>query len=170
MDDAVAADTIIIDSNIWMNEYYDAFFDLLRQLLHTSRRQLLIFGPQFDELCNIKSENPIGQLKGRRARLALNRIEALQTSNLLRIHAITLSSQKGAYADPVFLRLVDDCGKNNHHVAIITDDRELRVRAREVMSHHSGRLSVFGVFECHTDPDLYREAAQVPSISGESHG
>lgn len=160
MDEAVAAEVLVIDSNVWMNEFYDAFFELLHKRLQAANRPIVMFGPQFDELCNLKSQYAISDLKSRRARIALNRIEALQTSNLLRIHAMTLSSDRGAYADPVFLRLIEYCGKNNHEVALITDDRELRVRAREIMSRVAGKLLVVSVFECHTDPDLFREASR----------
>jgi len=159
----VAADMLIIDSNIWMNEHYDAFFALLTHLLQANNQRLLLVGSQFDEICNMKSACPIGDEKGRRARLALTRIEELQSSNLLRIDSMGLTSKRNAYADPLFLQLVEHCGKKRLRIAMITDDRELRVRAREVASRYSGDLTLLSVIECKTDSRLFREAIGVSS-------
>lgn len=90
----------IIDSNIWMNEDYEAFFAALQAVLKQGQKTLFLYGPQFDEMCNIKKRTEYGKDRNRRARYAINRIEALQKDRLLTIKPIDVDAKAGAYADP----------------------------------------------------------------------
>ena len=136
------ANNLILDSNIWMNASLDEFFTRLSRELSRSSRQLVLFGPQFDEICNIKDRKPFASQKGRLARLALARIERMQMVGLLDVQAIDFETDKSAFADPKIVMLVSDLTKAGKDVFFVSDDRELRIRVRQFTSRNSGNLTV----------------------------
>jgi len=134
--------TAILDSNIWMNPELDAFFRRLRTRLNESSRTLTLFGPQFDEMCNIKDREPFASKKGRLARLALSRIETLQELGMLRVDPLVLQADPKAYADPLILILIHQLTSKGEDVHFVSDDRELRIRVREFAKDDKGLLDV----------------------------
>lgn len=125
---------IVIDSNIWMNENYEDFFSVLNWACRKQGYVLALFGPQFDEITNIKKNTAFGEDKNKRARLAINRIETFQKQNMLNIHPVTLDSKPGAYADPLIVKLLASQAKQGIDCTFISDDKELRIRVRQHLS------------------------------------
>ena len=61
-------DQTFVNSFITPTEQYDAFFAALLHLLKSQHKTMLLYGPQFDEICNIKKNTDFGQARNRRAR------------------------------------------------------------------------------------------------------
>lgn len=133
---------LVLDSNIWMNPDLDGFFSRLGRQLKTERRKLLLFGPQFDELCNIKDRIPYGTQQGRLARLALSRIERLQVQSCLTVDPLLLQAKPKTFADPLILELIRNLTSSGQSLSFVTDDRELRIRARQIAQDAPGKLTV----------------------------
>lgn len=121
---------IMIDSNIWMNLGYDAFFITLYDQIKSHDEQIELYGPQFDEICNIKNRTKYKSFQNSSARCAINRIEEFQLRDLLVIKPLTVDAEKGAYADPLIIKLILNFTKNDEKVVFISDDIELRIRMR----------------------------------------
>lgn len=133
----------VVDSNIWMNERYMPFFRCLYYALKETGKKMILYGPQFDEICNIKKNTDYGEDRNARARLAINRVELFQRAELLEIKPINVEAQRGAYADPLILRLLVSVSKQDHDVALVSDDKELRIRARQLLADHGkGELAI----------------------------
>lgn len=128
---------LVIDSNIWMNEEYDDFFVVMELSCRKYGYKLILFCPQFDEISNIKKKVGYGESKNSRARLAINRIEHFQISGLLNVRPITIDSQKGAYADPIIVKIINLRAKAGDRCCFISDDKELRVRVRQHLLDNS---------------------------------
>ena len=142
-------DFVLIDSNIWMQQEYDPFFEQLyltmkSEPLRSRDRKLVLYGPQFDEICNIKSKFSFKHPKSKLARLALSRIEKFQEQNLLAIEPLSVESDRFAYADPLIIKLIvttmDD--QPSTGVWFLTDDKELRIRVRELTKNHPDRIQI----------------------------
>ena len=118
------------------------FFSLLGSQLKAGRKKLLLFGPQFDELCNIKDRVPYGTQQNRLARLALARIERLQVMKCLTVDPLVLQALPKIFADPLILELIRNLTSSGQSVSFVTDDRELRIRARQIAQDAPGKLTV----------------------------
>jgi hypothetical protein len=154
-----SADCLIIDSNIWMNEEYDALFVCLRESTLKSKKTIVVFGPQFDEICNLKRTTSYKDESNQRARLAINRIEKLQKERLLRIEPVTIEAVKGAYADPLIVQLLISEAQNARSICFVSDDKELRVRVREHLRHlPRGRAKIVEI------QDFEKELSTVASM------
>lgn len=123
---------VLVDSNIWMNYQYDDLFRSLSQLLISSSGVLEIPAEQFDEIVNLKNL-PFDNPKSKRARRALSVIEDFQNKNVLKIVPMGLDTKKGAYADPKILKILIAASKTHSSVTFISDDRELRIRANQLV-------------------------------------
>ena len=122
--------TLVIDSNVWMGEEYDAFFLLLADVLAEARRPLVMFGAQFDEICALKrgqDEGAAGQ-----AQRAIDRVERLQKQDLLHVEPGAIDAQRVSSADPPVLKLLVTLHQRQRTVTFISADNELRIRARAV--------------------------------------
>ena len=128
---------MIIDSNIWMDEDYDSFFECVRLACIRKNYEIELFGVQFDEIANIKKTSSYGEVRNRRARLAINRIEYLQKARLLRVVPVTVDAKRGAYADPLIVKVLASKSREGKECTLFTNDKELRVRARQVLSDYS---------------------------------
>jgi hypothetical protein len=139
----IKSDVILIDSNIWMNEDYSDFFTVLEYVLKKNKYVIPLYGPQFDEICNLKKTTDFGDAKNRRSRIAINRIEAFQKESVLDVKPITIEAQRGAYADPLLVKLVTTTVKSGKTATFISDDKELRIRVRQhVKDVNTGHLLV----------------------------
>jgi rRNA-processing protein FCF1 len=139
-------ENVILDTNVWMSSKLDIFFRALKNKFKKSSIKLVLFGPQFDELCNIKDRESYGSKRGRLARMALNRIEVFQKEGVLRIDPLSVQASPKAYADPLILKLIQELASEGKQVTFVSDDRELRIRAREIASDLQG-----GVFVCNSN-------------------
>jgi hypothetical protein len=125
---------IIIDSNIWMNRAYDVFFVTLEKQLLNAGRVIELFGPQFDEICNIKKRTSFGGGQNSSARCAIGRIEDFQLKEILKIRPLSIDAKQGAYADPLIIKILLEHTNNDESAVLVTDDIELRIRTREFIS------------------------------------
>ena len=126
---------LVIDSNIWMNEAYDAFFQTLNVLCKQVSYKLILFGVQIDEISNIKKATNYGDERNKRSRIAINRIESLQKAGLLTIQPISLDAELGAYADPLLVKILSTESRKGVKCTFISDDKELRIRLREHLTN-----------------------------------
>lgn len=140
--DLIRAPVLILDSNIWMNPGYDSFFSALGDLLRQKSGILIIYGPQFDEICNVKRKSPYGSNQNRSARCSLNRIELLQSAGLLQIEPLTIDADVGVYADPLIVKLIVKHTSQGTAVSFVSDDMELRIRVRGLAGKGPGTLSI----------------------------
>ncbi|MGR5447985.1 PIN domain-containing protein [Vibrio jasicida] len=127
------SDLVVIDSNIWMNYDYDDLFNSLESYLSKSNNVIKIPQVQFDEIVNLKNL-PYGNVKSKLARCALSRIERLQNSNAIKIIPLGFDAEKEAYADPEIIKLLIKATDEYNNLLLITDDRELRIRANQLVS------------------------------------
>jgi len=128
---------LVIDSNIWMSREYAVFFDILEEHLKNQSKCLTLYGPQFDEICNIKKNTDFGEDKNLLARMAIDRIDKLNEKGLLKIEPITIESERGAYADPLIIRLLAKITQTDTQAILLSDDKELRIRVREHIRQYS---------------------------------
>ena len=134
--DAVASDFLILDSNAWMNEGFDSFFQALRRCATETQKQLVLSVPQFNEICSRKRTTAADDPVNRRARLAINRIEQLQKEGLLRIAKAPTDFMKDPHADPLEVSILIAEAKPANSIHFISDDEELRIRVREFLRKH----------------------------------
>lgn len=127
---------LVIDSNIWMNELYDPFFYVLSSCCDHTGYKLSLAGIQFDEIANINKTTKHEHPKSRAARIATYRIESLQKAGFLTVDQITIDAKKKAYADPTIIQLLKERAESDENCTLISQDRELRIRAREFLSDH----------------------------------
>lgn len=126
----IFVDRLLIDSNIWMAEQYDWFFEALKLVSLDIKQPIGMPGFQFDEICNIKTKTKYGEPRNHLARLAIGRIERAQKDGWLTIDSISLNSDKRAYADPLLIKLIRECLSQGLRVCFISNDTELRIRVR----------------------------------------
>jgi hypothetical protein len=140
--DLTLVPALILDSNIWMNPGYDPLFQALEDCLKAADGALTLYGPQFDEICNVKRKTAYGTPSNRGARCALNRIERMQTSNRLHIEPLSIDAEFKVYADPLIVKLIVTQTKQGTAVAFLSDDMELRIRVRGLASKGPGKLRI----------------------------
>jgi hypothetical protein len=114
-----------------MKPEYNVFFEILSRVLRENSIKLILFAPQFDEICNIKKKRSYEESGNKRARLAINRIESFQKDDLIIIAPITIDAAPGVYADPLIVKLFINAAKKGQKCNFISDDKELRIRVRE---------------------------------------
>lgn len=149
IDNKLLTSFLVIDSNIWMSQDYDGFFQTLEQQLKKHSKELVINGTQFDEIDNIKNTTngeKGKEEKNKEARKALWRIENLSVQNLLRVESITAAPARKAYADPSIIDLLVKVAKSKPDVVIclLTDDISLRTRAREHLKNFDAEYLIVG--------------------------
>ena len=134
--EAVAADFLILDSNAWMNDGYDAFFRALRRCATETQKQIVLSVPQFNDICTRKRITASDDPANRRARLAINRIEQLQKDGLLRIAKAPIEAARDPHADPLEVSILIAEAKPSNSIFFISDEEELRIRIREFLRKH----------------------------------
>jgi hypothetical protein len=133
---------LIIDSNIWMTQAYDAFFETMTYVCRESQYTISLLCPQFDEIANLKNSTQFGTEKSRAARLAIGRIEDFQKSGILTIKDISINAKPGSYADPIILRLLSAEASKGTACTFISDDKELRIRVRAHLQGKNAKCEV----------------------------
>lgn len=133
-------DFFIIDSNIWMLEFIENS-EIMPNLIHSNLEELLVKlkkfiempGFQFDEICKTKNKEGVES----KAKLAMLRIENLQTKGLLKILNLKSKPVEDSYADPKLIELILRKAKENKSIGFFTNDIDLRVRLRGVASSYN---------------------------------
>jgi len=140
-------DRLIIDSNIWMDNRpeYSKFMSVFRYLLKTFNICYIFYGPQFEKICNIKKNSVAFGSRNRRSRLAINRIDKLSKENLLSITPIRLEFKNPGHVDPLLIKLLLISAKKGLSTTLLTNDNELRIRAREKLKEHN--ISNYRIFK-----------------------
>ncbi|OGV57674.1 MAG: hypothetical protein A2283_03045 [Lentisphaerae bacterium RIFOXYA12_FULL_48_11] len=123
---------LIIDSNVWMSDEYNVLFNALFSILHHAKKQITLDGIQYDEIFNLKRKYAYETRQGKGARLALNRIERFQGAGFLPIGNVSTTPHPGAFADPRILEMIKITAHNQQSTILITDDKDLRIRATAV--------------------------------------
>jgi hypothetical protein len=131
---------LLFDSNVWMHENYDALFDGLIQQFCVAGYVLVLPGFQFDEISGVKKRSDYDDPKGRRARIAISRVEVLQKSGYLRIANVTEDAKANVYADPLLLKMMLESASRGVASTFVANDIELRIRVREHLSQVSETL------------------------------
>ena len=135
------SNTILIDSNIWMNSEYDALFTEMINAAEAMNSKMVILGVQLDEIENLKNSSKDENTKYG-ARCAFRRIDSAQDSNVLTIENVTLNATRNAYADPEFIKYLlgnTEQGCLNPGVVFITDDRALKIRIKAIAKEQFGK-------------------------------
>jgi len=129
---------LIIDSNIWMNDApeYNQFISIFRYLLRCLKVHYKFYGPQFEEIINIKTNTSLENPKNRGSRIAISRIDELSSENLLSITPINVEFKHPDHVDPLLVRLLLMNTMKGESATLLSDDNELRVRAREKLKEY----------------------------------
>jgi hypothetical protein len=137
---------LIIDSNIWMNDApeYNQFISIFRYLLRRLKVHYKFYGPQFEEIINIKTNTSLENPKNRGSRVAISRIDELSSENLLSIMPINVEFKHPDHVDPLLVRLLLMNAMKGESATLLSDDNELRVRAREKFKEYG--INNYGVF------------------------
>ena len=143
LSDLMLSPGLILDSNIWMNPGYDPFFKALEDILPQAGRILTLYKPQFEEICNVKRKTRYGSGRNRAARSALDRIERLQLSGLLNIEPLAIDGDDNTSTGPLIIKLIAARTSHGTDVSFLSDDTELRIRARGLMGRSEGAIFVF---------------------------
>jgi len=123
--------SVIIDSNLWMDYDFESFFGGLLTILNKYEYILNLCAAQLYEIHNIKTK-PKYSGQGNKANKAIKRIEKYQVEKVLKINSISCREDKKAYADPAILEYLISEYPKNGGITLITNDKTLRVRARQV--------------------------------------
>jgi len=123
---------LIIDSNVWMADEYNALFNALFSILRHAKKQITLDGVQYDEIYNLKRKHLYETRQGKGARLALNRIEKFQCEGLLPMGNVSMNPNPKAFADPLILEIIKTAAGQQQTVILISDDKDLRIRATAV--------------------------------------
>lgn len=124
-----ASDRVYLDTNVWMNAEYVPNLELLLEALAAQERRIGIHERAFDEIVNLKDTG--GRIRAFRGRSALRLIEDWQKRGTLHVVPTPGDGARWHY-DRVLLRLVTEDRKAGRRVLVATDDRELRIRLREL--------------------------------------
>ncbi|MDR2983016.1 MAG: hypothetical protein LBV12_12330, partial [Puniceicoccales bacterium] len=106
-------------------------FHVLRRSILNTPVQLALCSPQFDEICDIKKASTNGGAHNGKAQIAISRIEALQKDNLIYIEPFLINDDQVACTDPLIIKLLLAKISVPGKVCFVSDDKELRIRARE---------------------------------------
>lgn len=127
---------VIVDSNIWMVSSYNDLFLNLEFFLEKTSSKIEMPSEQFDEILNLRKKYQ-GTPKSTLAVCALIRIEQFQNKNLLKIVPMGIYSDRSAYADPEIIKTLVDSSKKYSEMILISDDRELRIRANQLVAEEN---------------------------------
>ncbi len=138
---------LVLDSYVWMSSDAASLFDAIEFVAAARQRVLVMPRDQFDELCNAR--RGVGAMAGSSdAKLALTRIEKLQSLGLLHIESVGISSTPKVSSEPTVLVALVEVAARRTRVTLISQDEELRIRARSLLSDRaSGEWEVLDLSE-----------------------
>lgn len=149
-EDLLSTDSLIIDSNIWMNDQFDDFFSALIIAMKQAGKGMKISSPQLDEICNIKRNSEYRSSQSKSSRCALKRIEVFQINDLLHACSIDAEAKKTVHVDPLLIETVLKQLKEGITTSFVTNDVELRIRLRALASTHLDKLKIFEIEQSET--------------------
>lgn len=154
---------LLVDSNIWMDRDYEDFFKDLEWVMNRFESSIKMSSIQFDEMVNLKNL-PYDNPKSKLARCALARIEHFQNIDLIEIIPIGLNAKKNAYADPDFIKILVDSLKSHSAMTLVSDDRELRIRANQILKDKKAHdfKTIMGK-DLHEEIKKYKENIEILS-------
>ena len=126
---------IIVDSNIWLGDKYEALFIFLFEI-----DKLLIIPKEVLE--EIEKKKKKGEHNGREA---IRRVEKFSKNNKLLIEDVTIDmlyERDCGYADPKIINIIlkrRSCDK----LLIITDDQKLKIIGRQVLTNKGYSNAIF---------------------------
>jgi hypothetical protein len=126
---------LVIDSSIWMSVAYEAFFAALKILCVEANYVLPLSRAQFDDMAGLRATVASNGSSDADCRLAFSRIEALQKLGLLRMEPLPHTSAPSDASEPLIVRILAAWAAAGKSCTYISDDKELRVRVREFLSH-----------------------------------
>jgi hypothetical protein len=134
VDEHLLVECLIVDSNIWMNNEYDGFFYVLEEACREKNGYALALdAEQFEEIRRIGSSAEYGPERSHRARWALERIEQLQKKGLLTISSPALDPKPVPQGDSRVFQQIEAAANEDKAIALVTDDRDLRIRVRKYL-------------------------------------
>ncbi|MDF7826005.1 hypothetical protein P4B35_18385 [Pontiellaceae bacterium B12227] len=127
---------LLVDTNIWMDEDCEGLLAALEITCRIQGVNITVPGVQYNEICKKKKDKSSGEDGKRLGRIAHRRIEQFHEKGLL--HFVNLTAHPGhTYADPVLVKHIIDQVKKGVRSTLITNDRDLRIRAKESLSSYS---------------------------------
>ena len=168
----VARDCLILDSNAWMQEEYSSLFKALIIVMKQLNRKFFVCREQFDEIYKIREESKYGSIKNQKARMAMSRLEQFQECDLLDLQQISLYPRMRTHADNALLNTLRENVAAGRSIAMITDDRPLRMVARQhvpVRAKH--RVAINSVSEVNKLCEQFLKDTSVlpPTVSRPTH-
>lgn len=144
----------IIDTNIWM-EYSNlkCFWDQLAYCCAKNHCQVVIPSEVYDEIIHLTKNGKNSNTKYA-ARTAKNLLFELDNKHLLSIYNLQVNRNNASYADPVLIQVCKAIIKNGQSCYLLTNDKDLTIRARHLVNQGSEQCKVLGV---HTTEFSYAE-------------
>lgn len=115
---------IIMDSNIWMTDFYEQEIDFIHEFCKLNNKKITIPSFQLKEF-----ENPKNKSERFRMTEAKRRIEKFSNDSLINI---SKEEKKYSYVDDCLLDIIKIKSKSFKKVSILTEDRELRIKAKSL--------------------------------------
>ena len=122
----------IIDSNIWMMDRAEPFFTHLVDACKANGSKVLLPAWQFYEIVNKKNKTKWGNHSNFSARRAEQRIEIFQKHDVIVIEDISDKWLNNINSDSILLQEAKEVSDQGKSCTILTADRELRIRIREI--------------------------------------
>lgn len=122
-------DCLLIDSKVWMSDECGSFFYVLEQACREKGGYKLVMdAEQLDEM---RGGGAVDQSP--RAKLAVERIEQLQSKGLLAVSEAGLVSDPALADEPLVIRQMDSAIRSGRVTTFVTDDRDMRIRVRKYL-------------------------------------
>jgi len=125
---------VYLDSNIFMDFKFDNIFDYMID----NKVNVSIVKSQYDEMINLRKKYKDAKTNKAKSllpqlTLALNRVEKLLDNTKSNIKDIGFDSDKNAYADIDFIKIILSKLKKDKSIVFVTQDRDLRTRLKTMI-------------------------------------
>lgn len=125
---------VYLDSNIFMDFKFDNIFDYMIN----NKVKVTIIKSQYDEMINLRKKYKDSKTNKAKSllpqlTLAFNRVEKLLDNTKSNIKDIGFDSEKNAYADIDFIKVILNKLKKDKSIVFVTQDRDLRTRLKTMI-------------------------------------
>ena len=129
-----SCDVSVIDSRVWLDEHYAPLLVAVQHALAGSGRTHVMYDVQFNEICEIAHQCVDKQAQDLYASWLIHHIEEMMAKGCLRIKKLP-REQVPLYLSgvPVGIRVLLCLSASGKRVVFISDDTELRIRARQII-------------------------------------
>ena len=142
---ALLRDVLVIDTSVWLNEKYAGFFNALSIVLAANNKKLLLFDKQGDEILMTAQKTFEIDGQATAVRDALSPLRQFMDNNLIIRDPLDSSDE---FADePLLIKLMVCAAKKSHNVILISDSRELIVRARMILKDKKVGITIIDYLE-----------------------